>query len=226
MLTKWGLPYFHMVDCAHNLQVFGHLSKAECDLAARDAIQIIKETASAGVCVTVLESDYLEVVPQHHFFGSAYDSCARDIIAGVAAWMDSSNFEGSMHYFFEAGTVTEKNASYCLLQMMNDPEIRQDARYAGHSFVRKECSSGVQAADILAWHAGQDCKRAMRGDPIRKDFASLCEIPHSSLHLTRDKLREKAEIITSMLREAGLTPDLVQAIEIATRRTPKGGSAR
>jgi hypothetical protein len=39
-------------------------------------------------------------------------------------------------------------------------------------------------------------------------------------------LREKAEIITSMLREAGLTPDLVQAIEIATRRTPKGGSAR
>ena len=31
MLTKWGLEFFHMVDCAHNVEGFKHLTKNECD---------------------------------------------------------------------------------------------------------------------------------------------------------------------------------------------------
>src|SRR5437879_1111260 len=64
LLDKWKLPYFHMVDCAHNTGVFDHLSATECDMAAREAIQIIKETASIGIFITVLESEYLEIIPQ------------------------------------------------------------------------------------------------------------------------------------------------------------------
>ena len=217
MLTKWGLGCFHMVDCAHNVEEFERLSKDECDLAARDAIKIIKETASAGVCVTVLESDYNEIIPKFGFIGSAYDSSARDILTGVSAWMDAENFQGAMHYFFEAGADTENNASTCIMRMMTDPELKAEARYAGHSFVPKKCSPGVQAADILAWHAGQDCKRALRGDPIRKDFASLCEIPHRVVHMTRQRLAEKAQVIKSALTEAGLTPELIRIIEAAMK---------
>lgn len=223
MLQKWGLPYFHMVDCAHNIGVFDRLTKEECDLTAREAIQIIKDTASTGVYVTVLESDYLEIIPQHKFFGSAYDACARNVIAGVSSWIDMSNFKGSMHYYFEAGTDTENNASYCISEMMTDPDMKREACYAGHSFVTKDCSPGAQAADILAWHAGQDCKRALRGDPIRKDFASLTEIPHGGIHLTREKLHEQALIINSMLKESGLTDQLVDELEKLARRTPKQG---
>jgi uncharacterized protein DUF3800 len=223
---KWNLPFFHMTDCAHNTGVFAHLDKNDCDRAAREAISIIKETASAGVCITVLESEYLEIVPQLKFFGSAYDACARYVLSGVSGWIESTGFEGSMHYFFEAGAATEKNASYCIMQMMNDPEIKSETRYAGHSFVPKDKSPGVQAADILAWHAGQDCRRALKGMPIRKDFASLTEIPHVVLHLTREKLQEHAHISNSTLEEAGLTHEMVNALEKLERRTPKRSSPR
>src|SRR3990167_10193799 len=125
LLDKWKLPYFHMVDCAHNTGVFAHLDATECDLAAREAIQIIKETASTGVCITVLESDYVELVPQVKFFGSAYDSCARDIITGVSSWIGRTNFKGHMHYTFEEGTDTGSHASWGIVQMMKEPEIRR-----------------------------------------------------------------------------------------------------
>jgi len=221
LLTKWRLPYFHMVECAHNVGNYAHLSRPECDLAAREAIQIIKETASTGIAITVLESDYLEIMPQMKFFGSAYDALARDVIAGVSAWINATEFKGAMHYYFEEGTETEKNASYCITQFMRDPEVRKETHYEGHSFVPKIRSPGVQAADILAWHAGQDCKRALRGDPIRKDFASLTEIPHRVLHLSREQLQEFAGIVQSELAAAGLTEELANSLDELARRLPR-----
>ena len=110
-----------MVECARHTGIFGHLTKTECDLAAREAIQIIKETASAGVCVTVLESEFLEIIPELKFFDSAYDATARDVMGGVAMWIEATKFKGAMHYYFEEGTETEANTSYCIMQMMKDP---------------------------------------------------------------------------------------------------------
>ncbi len=212
LLAKWKLPYFHMIECAHNIEKFAHLKKDECDLAARDAIKIIKETASMGVGITVLESDYLEIMPKVEFYGSAYDACARDVISGVAHWIEANEFEGVMHYFFEDGTNTENNASFSILRMMKDAETRLEARYGGHTFIPKVRSPGVQAADIFAWHAGQDCKRALRGDPIRKDFESLCEIPHRMFHMTRERLQERAAIISAELKSANLTAESADKI--------------
>ena len=221
LLTKWELPYFHMVDCAHNVGVFEHLDKKECDLAAREAIQIIKDTASTGVYVTILESEYQEIVPQITGIGGAYDHLARDVITGVSKWIERNNFEGLMHYFFEAGTDTESHASWCIKDMMMSvPEIKKEACYAGHSFVEKILSPGAQAADLLAWHAGQDCKRALRGDPIRKDFASLTEIPHTGHHYTRQKLQEIADIIKTGIEAGGLTEKLLDEIGKHLRRAP------
>ena len=221
LIDKWRIPYFHMVECAHNTGIFGHLSADECDLAAREALQIIKDTASTGVCMTVLESEYLEIVPQLKFYGSAYDACARDVITGVTSWMDRAEFQGSMHYYFEAGADTETNASWSILQMMKEPELKKAARYEGHTFIPKIRSPGVQAADILAWHAGQDCKRAFRGDPMRKDFASLCEIPHRVVHMNRKMLEGVRDIINAELSTAGINYDIADAIHDAEKRLPK-----
>jgi hypothetical protein len=223
MLGRWGLPYFHMVDCAHNVGVFERLDKKECDLAAREAIQIIKDTASTGVYVTVLESEYQAIVPQITGIGTAYDALARDVITGVSAWIERNSFEGLMHYHFEDGVDTEAHASWCILQMMQDPDIKRESCYAGHSFVPKAHSPGVQAADLLAWHAGQDCKRAMRGDPIRKDFASLTEIPHAGHHYTPPKLKMIADIINGEIEASGLTPTLLDEIGKLLRHGPRTG---
>ena len=126
-----------------------------------------------------------------------------------------------MHYFFEAGTDTENNASWSILQMMKDPELKASARYSGHTFICKVRSPGVQAADILAWHAGQDCKRALRGDPIRKDFASLCEIPHRVVHMNREMLVGARDIINAELTQAGMSHDIADALYEAEKRLPK-----
>lgn len=195
LLERWKLPYFHMVECAHNTKKFSHLSADECDQAARQAIAIIKDTASAGITMTVDVAEYDAIIPPYSFFGGAYDSCARDVISGVADWIDRSKFDGTMLYFFEDGVESSGNAGFSIATMMQDPETRAEARYGGHSFVPKVQSPGVQAADILAWHAGQDCKRAMKGKPRRKDFESLCEIPHSVVHINRRILEEKAAVI-------------------------------
>lgn len=222
LLEKWKLPYFHMVDCAHNCGVFGHLDETECDMAAREAIQIIKDTASAGIGVSVLEFDFLEIVPSLKAYGSAYDACARDVITGVAAWIDNTRFEGYMHYYFEEGTDTETNASFCIKQMVQDKEIRKEFCYDGHSFVPKIRSPGVQAADILAWHVGQDCKRKLQGKPMRKDFDSLCEIPHKVVHITPEMLKERAEIISSELEKAGLTMETADWVHKLLRSRQRG----
>jgi hypothetical protein len=60
-----------------------------------------------------------------------------DVITGVAAWIEATNFKGHMHYYFEEGTDTEANASYCIAEMMRDPDIGQEACYSGRSFVEK-----------------------------------------------------------------------------------------
>jgi hypothetical protein len=218
---RWGLPYFHMVECAHNTGIYAHLTEEECDLAAREAIKIIKETASQGVCVTVLAADYDELMPPLNFLGSAYDHCARAVITGVANWIGRSQFSGDMHYFFEAGVDTQSAASASILEMMRDADIRREARYVGHTFIEKARSPGVQAADLLAWHAGQDCARAERGDPMRKDFQSLNEIPHVCLHLTRSKLQELSDIVQEEVGGSGLAVDDLNAINKLVRSNPK-----
>lgn len=219
MLDCWRLPHFHMVDCAHNSGVFSHLPRQECDLAAREAIKIIKETASTGVGISILESDFKEIIPNLKFYGSAYDACARYVIGGVAHWVEQSKFDGYMHYFFESGVATEKNAGHCILDMMRDDDIRNESHYSGHTFGKKSDHLGLQAADILAWHVGTDCRRAINGEPIRKDFQSLLEIPHEVLHISREMLEKIAQGILESME--GISIDQANEIENMIRGTRK-----
>ena len=81
-------------------------------------------------------------------------------------------------------------------------------------------SPGVQAADILAWHAGQDCKRSLRGERMRRDFQSLNEIPHRVVHYTRKMLEEAADTIRCVLREEGLTAEIANALHGFAKPSP------
>ena len=134
------------------------------------------------------------------------------MITGVASWIESTKFDGLMHYYFEGGVDTQSNASRSIVEMMNVPQLRRQARYAGHTFVCKSQSPGVQAADVLAWHAGQDCKRALSGEPMRKDFQSLTEIPCSVVHYNRRMLEDAAVTIRATLKEEGLTEEIANEI--------------
>jgi hypothetical protein len=172
MLGKWSLPYFHMTDCANHQGIFSHLSAEETDLAARQAILIIRETVSAFVYASVELSHHKEVVAEA--FGP-YEWCAMSILPNVAKWCDRNPDVDSIHYYFEDGAKGKSNARECIVEMLEVEDFKLQCRYSGLSFVPKQKYPCVQAADMLAWHTGKDSKKAFAGAPRRKDFAALIE---------------------------------------------------
>src|SRR6185436_1413626 len=58
VLERYGLPYFHMVDCAHGNPPFDKLTKNECITVEKEMIGIIREYVLFGMAIAVPESDY------------------------------------------------------------------------------------------------------------------------------------------------------------------------
>lgn len=224
MLSKWGLPFFHMTDCATKSGVFKHLSANECDIAAREAIGIIRDTVSAYVRVSVELSAFAEELKIIAHLGGAYEWCAISALPAISRWCDASNDVSKVHYFFEGGAVAQANASYRISEMVSDPMIREGCKYSGMSFVEKASSPGVQAADIVAWHCGKDAKRAFAGQPMRNDLVALIQgKPVYGGHWTREMLKAVSSGASSVAAELSLPTEMLPEIDRLSRRTPKSG---
>lgn len=209
LLEKWGLPAFHMTDCALGQGHFKALSPTERDLAAREAIGIIRGTVAAYVYVTV-EIEVLTVEAKVLRRFSPYEWCAISIPPLVANWCLRNTDIESVHYFFEAGAKGQSKAGFRIAEMLEDEERRDVCKFAGLSFVKKECSSAVQAADIIAWHTGKDAKRSFAGEPMRKDLAALLEgIPAYGGHWSPKLLNHMEEGAIATAKEIGLPLDML-----------------
>jgi hypothetical protein len=186
-LNEFGLPFFHMVDCAHGAPPFDKLSPRDRDAVARKMIGLIRSHALFGVAVGVDERDYNEILPPalqavlpndgltRRLPGSAYSFCCSMMMAAVQSWVQRNSFDGTITYFFEAGHKHQRETSEIMERVYRVPEIRHRQRYASHVFVTKECCRPAQSADILAWHHAADLKKLMTGGNRRKDFAALIE---------------------------------------------------
>jgi hypothetical protein len=222
MLDKWSLPYFHMTDCALGERVFKEMSAPDRDTAAREAIAIIRNTASAYVYATVEVSTLSDEARILTFLGGPYEWCALSILPSVARWCERNPDVNAVAYFFESGAKGQANAAYRIAEMLEVDDFKAQCRYAGMAFVEKEKSPGVQAADIVAWHAGKDAKRAFAGEPRRKDFAALVEgIPAHGGHWSTAMLRATASEAASSASELGLPAEMLAQIDRLVRRTPK-----
>jgi hypothetical protein len=61
VLDRYQLPFFHMVDCAHGNSPFNKLTKEERIAVESEMIAIIREHASFGFAVAVVEKEYNEL---------------------------------------------------------------------------------------------------------------------------------------------------------------------
>jgi hypothetical protein len=100
-ILRWkGLPYFHMVDCAHGNGPFKNLTKQERINVATKMIEIIKERANQRVAVTVNSTEYDAVIVEYpwvaNVYKSAYTFCAHTILAGVFRWIELNPRVGEM----------------------------------------------------------------------------------------------------------------------------------
>lgn len=207
MATEWaafladkGLPYFHMVDCAHGNAPFDKLTPSQRILVETRLIGLIKQYTVQGVAVTVDLESFRKRFGEKSFMGTSYSFAFYMITRGVARWVEETEYTGEIAYFFEAGHASQSEANELMGIALRVPEIRAQMRYAGHAFVDKAKSPQVQAADLFAWLLTKDRKGRAEGRPRRKDYASLMQHHHNVATIS-DKEFELLEPLWNRQRE-------------------------
>jgi len=169
-LRKLNLPYFHMVECAHEPPggVFKGIDKPTRAQLQAKLISIIHECVEFGVVVAT----------PLRFFDSvrdAYTECVTGTIFAIASLLqnkkiDLSRVEVQMHY--ESGHKHSGPARKHYLS------LRQPFKASTFQYVRKAESCSVQAADLLVWHYNKFVKDKVEGRRrTRKDFRELMNVP-------------------------------------------------
>jgi hypothetical protein len=185
MLAKYGLPAFHMVDCAHGAEAFKVLDKASRIQAQTDAIEIIREETAIGFAVTISNAEYSELLKEIEPEGSTspYTICLTACLAMVSNWAKESNFEGDLAYFFEAGHKDQAFANKQMTSVFQNKQVRRATHYASHTFGDKLKYVPLQAADILAWLWGNFAVNRGTGRPLRQDLKALTRAHDKAMEL-------------------------------------------
>jgi hypothetical protein len=181
MLVKYGLPYFHMSECAHNKGIYKHLNKTECDLAAREAIALTKAHAAQGIAVSI-ESGCYELLPPNVIWDDSYAWLSCQVLFGVYKWAESTGYNGDIAYFYEAGAHGQGKVSNAMLKISKDLIAKINFRLGSYTLIEKDSAAALQCADLLAWHWYTHNRRKQQGDKIRKDFKSLIELKNVDVH--------------------------------------------
>src|ERR1700754_5155029 len=98
VLDGHGLPYFHMVDCAHGAGIFKGIPKNERASIAARMIGNIKRRTLVGIAVSVNLEHWNELAPDSPIIGSPYSFCISVAMAGVHKWIEVNKYEGDATY--------------------------------------------------------------------------------------------------------------------------------
>jgi hypothetical protein len=173
MLTRYKLPYFHMVDCAHGVGVFRELNRSARIAVETEAIALMRSHIAQCFVNSVNPVTFEQEVPTHPQIGSAYSLLAHSCLASVANWATEHGFRGDVAYFFENGHRNQNEANAIMQMIFSQPELRTRHHYASHTFAAKEKLPLLQAADIIAWLWNKECRRVLSEGGIRKKREDL-----------------------------------------------------
>jgi hypothetical protein len=188
VLDRYRLPFFRMSACAHNQRPFDHLSRDECIEVEKAMISLVNEHALLGLAVAVNEQDYAHLFEGENPGGSPYSFCCWQILAGIRNWINKTDFQGQISYFYEAGHASKPEANKLMHRIFSNRDLRAGYRYASHAFADKQQLRPLQAADMLAWQWGTQMKRWLKNDhQMRADFRALLEKPRHELFIANRK---------------------------------------
>ncbi len=157
--------------------------------------------ATSGIVVSVAPSSYEKIMPKHALVGDAYTFCATGCFHAVRAWCDTHQYQKKIAYIFESGAASQSAANNIMALKVSSPKGKQAYRYQSHSFLLKEDSTPLQAADILAWHWRDQCLRASSDTDIHPDFVPLIDERTIVWHFNDDALHEFAEAVRTTAAE-------------------------
>lgn len=178
VLKDHGIPYFHMVDCAHGMGVFKEKSKKERIEIQTKLMDLIKQYVIEGFSV-IMKKDVFETDE----YLNPYTHGAEVCVETLKHFLKFNRLDGNIAYFFESGHSDKNSAS----KRMGE-RLREDIDTL--TFATKYQVALLQAADILAWQTTKYVKDKMSG--VRKpraDFMSLMQRDHTFFYpfFTEDK---------------------------------------
>lgn len=181
LLDPYGLPFFHMVECAHGSESFKHLDVSVRIEIEKQMISLVRKHASYGVAFAINQDDHRSLFPEGFFppgvgLEDPYTYCCQSCLTAVQNWLDRTGFDGKVGYFFEAGHPSAAKSAALMDRVFKTPNLYREYRYEAHGFVPKT-RRPVQAADMLAWLHYTDVKNLLSREPRarRKDFIALTE---------------------------------------------------
>ena len=176
MLARHGLAFFHMKECVHKgagPAGFGPLSMPERDIAARDAIALIKAHAARGITISLDKSAANEMC-NRGIWENPYAFVTGQTMYGIRAWADAVKLEGTVAYVFESGATGWFQAQEAVRRVMGMSDIALRNSFRIDSFTQSSKTSALplQAADMLAWHWRKHLDRLRKGIPPAPEWLS------------------------------------------------------
>ena len=103
MKADYRVPFFRMSDCNSGEGAFEHLSEAECDLCAREAIRIAKQHPLHGHSFVLDQTEYREILQNQGFDCDPYTFMVWSAYSHVNTWVRKNKPDYKMSLFFEDG---------------------------------------------------------------------------------------------------------------------------
>jgi len=121
------------------------------------AYGLIGRYSFTAVSSSLIKEDWKAVGPRLSTIadghpGNYYVHSVADVLSSVRKWADAENYDGPIHYYFEADTIGQGSVIQFLRAACGDPKRRQRARMASCTFAGKEVLP-LQAADVWAYEA-------------------------------------------------------------------------
>jgi hypothetical protein len=185
MLAKYDVPHFHMKECAHASGVFKHLGHDRCDLAARDAIDLIKSHVSQGIAFTVDKSIAAEL-RKGSVWSNEYSFIVGQVFFAIRDWAIADPSRNPVSCLFESGDEGRGQAIEAAQAILKHSNLKEECRLASFSWADRNEETPLQAADMLAWHVNLWRGRRRKGViKKRADFKSLLAVPMVYHHWDR-----------------------------------------
>lgn len=192
MLRRYRLPYFRMSACNARKRPFDHLTEQQCIAVATEAIGLINKHATLGFGTAVDQGAFYRIFGKT-VFRTPYQFCAWHSLPPVRMWCDEHAPDAKASFFFESGFRHAGQARVMMDRIFEMPNLSKQYRYKSHTFIDKEESGPLQAADLLAWQWYKYASRfrAERTKP-RGDLVALTNgTAHYMLSFDEKLLREQ-----------------------------------
>jgi hypothetical protein len=172
-LKRYGLPYFHMVECAHGSGAFALLSKTSRIRVQTRMIELIKKHTALGFVTIVNPKRFEQVEPLPDPYTFSVNAC----LMGICAWFTDKP-DSEIDFVFEAGHRNGKKADQHLMQHKNSRDEDISRYYRSHRFANKHDACLLQAADLLVWQSAKFMRdKVSKSRGPRADFISLIQHP-------------------------------------------------